>query len=110
MATPPPPPSGRPRTATSPGTRSLPLPGTRLLYGADYNPEQWDPHVWREDVTLMHQAGVNTVSLGIWSWALVEPTPGTFRFEWLDEILDLLQEAGIGEDLATPPPPPPPWV
>ena len=109
MATPPPPPSGRPRTATSPGTRSLPLPGTRLLYGADYNPEQWDPHVWREDVTLMHQAGVNTVSLGIWSWALVEPTPGTFRFEWLDEILDLLQEAGIGVDLATPTAAPPAW-
>lgn len=109
MATPPPPPSGRPRTATSPGTRSLPLPGTRLLYGADYNPEQWDPHVWREDVTLMHQAGVNTVSLGIWSWALVEPTPGTFRFGWLDEILDLLQEAGIGVDLATPTAAPPAW-
>ena len=24
-----------------------------LLYGGDYNPEQWSPDVWREDVALM---------------------------------------------------------
>ena len=47
-----------------------------LLYGGDYNPEQWDRDVWREDVRLMQEAGVNLVSLGIFSWAQMEPRPG----------------------------------
>jgi beta-galactosidase GanA len=34
-----------------------------VLYGGDYNPEQWDRDVWREDVRLMQEAGVNLVSL-----------------------------------------------
>lgn len=85
------------------------VPGSRVLYGADYNPEQWDRSVWREDVTLMRQAGVNTVSLGIWSWAMLEPSPGEFRFGWFDEVLGLLIDAGIDVDLATPTAAPPAW-
>lgn len=26
-------------------------------FGGDYNPEQWDPSMWREDVALMKVAG-----------------------------------------------------
>ncbi|MBZ0308324.1 MAG: beta-galactosidase, partial [Anaerolineae bacterium] len=43
------------------------LPG--ILYGGDYNPEQWPEDIWQEDVRLMQAAGVNCVSLGIFSWA-----------------------------------------
>ncbi|MDQ3911696.1 MAG: beta-galactosidase, partial [Actinomycetota bacterium] len=39
-----------------------------VLYGGDYNPEQWPKEVWHEDVRLMREAGVNLVSLGIFSW------------------------------------------
>jgi len=34
---------------------------TKLLYGGDYNPEQWPESVWLEDVRLMRAAGVNMV-------------------------------------------------
>lgn len=80
-----------------------------MRYGGDYNPEQWDPAVWREDVRLMQDAGVNLVSVGIFSWSTLQPGPDQWRFEWLDEVLELLHEAGIGVDLATPTASPPPW-
>lgn len=81
-----------------------------ILFGGDYNPEQWEPSVWREDVALMRQAGVNLVTVGVFSWAMLEPTPGAREFGWLDEVLDLLHEGGIAVDLATPTASPPPWL
>jgi beta-galactosidase len=85
-------------------------PVGRLLYGGDYNPEQWPREVWEEDVRLMGEAGVNLVTVGIFSWAHLEPTEGTFDFGWLRHVLDRLLEAGIGADLATPTAAPPPWL
>ncbi|WP_050758146.1 beta-galactosidase [Xylanimonas cellulosilytica] len=81
-----------------------------LLYGGDYNPEQWDPSVWREDARLMREAGVNLVTVGVFSWARYEPEPGVRDFAWLDEVLDVLQAHGIAVDLATPTASPPPWL
>ncbi|MFI5910356.1 beta-galactosidase [Dactylosporangium sp. NPDC051541] len=80
-----------------------------IAYGGDYTPEQWPEEVWAEDVALMRQAGVNLVSVGIFSWALLEPAPGQYTFEWLDRVLDLLHGAGIRVDLGTPTAVPPPW-
>lgn len=52
-----------------------PLEGqqARIWYGGDYNPDQWPEEVWDEDVRLMKKAGVNLVSVGIFSWARIEP-------------------------------------
>lgn len=83
---------------------------SKLIYGGDYNPEQWDPAVWREDVKLMKEAGVNMVSLAIFSWALLEPREGEFDFGWLDEVMDLLAENGIAVDLATATAAQPAWM
>jgi beta-galactosidase len=80
-----------------------------ISYGGDYNPEQWPRHVWDEDVALMRQAGVNLVSVGIFSWALLEPREGEFDFGWLDDVLDLLHRNGIAVDLGTPTAAPPAW-
>jgi beta-galactosidase len=81
-----------------------------VYYGGDYNPEQWPAEVWPEDVRLMGEAGVNLVTVGIFSWAHLEPTEGNFEFDWLRRVLDLMGEAGIGVDLATPTAAPPPWL
>ncbi|MDX3571794.1 beta-galactosidase [Streptomyces sp. ID05-47C] len=82
---------------------------TGLAFGGDYNPEQWPESVWQEDVRLMREAGVTMVSVGIFSWALLEPAPGVHDFGWLDRIIDLLHENGIRVDLATPTAAPPVW-
>ncbi|MEU3413666.1 beta-galactosidase [Streptomyces sp. NPDC006658] len=82
---------------------------TRLAFGGDYNPEQWPESVWREDIRLMREAGVTMVSVGIFSWALLEPAPGEYDFGWLDRVLGLLHEGGIRVDLGTPTVVPPVW-
>ncbi|MGW7790407.1 beta-galactosidase [Streptomyces tricolor] len=82
---------------------------TRLAFGGDYNPEQWPEAVWQEDVRLMREAGVTMVSVGIFSWALLEPAPGEYDFGWLDRVLGLLHAGGIRVDLGTPTVVPPVW-
>ena len=58
----------------------------------------------------MRECGVNLVSLGIFSWSRIEPKAGTFDFDWLDRIMDLLHDGGIAVDLATATASPPPWL
>lgn len=82
----------------------------QIGYGGDYNPEQWSQEVWAEDVRLMNEAGVNLVSLGIFSWALLEPREGEFDFTWLDRVIELLHEGGVRILLATPTAAPPAWL
>lgn len=81
-----------------------------LAWGADYNPEQWPEEVWTEDVELMRRAGVNLVSVGIFSWALLEVEDGRYEFDWLDRVLDRLHAGGVRVDLATATAAPPPWL
>ena len=38
----------------------------------------------------MKEAGVTFLSVGIFSWALLEPAEGEYDFGWLDEVLDNL--------------------
>ncbi|GAA4415148.1 beta-galactosidase [Georgenia halophila] len=80
-----------------------------LLFGGDYNPEQWPRETWAEDMELMRRAGVNTVTLGVFAWALLEPREGEYDAAWLDDVVEMLDEAGIGFFLATPTASPPPW-
>ncbi|MFJ8981782.1 beta-galactosidase [Streptomyces sp. NPDC102282] len=82
----------------------------RILFGGDYNPEQWPEEVWADDVRLMKEAGVNSVTVGVFSWAIIEPRPGAREFGWLDRLLDLVHAHGIGVVLATPTSSPPPWM
>lgn len=82
----------------------------KLHFGGDYNPEQWPREVWQEDIRLMQGAGVNLVSLGIFSWANLEPRDGEYTFDWLDEVIDLLHAGGISVDLATATASPPAWL
>ena len=81
-----------------------------MLYGADYNPDQWPEEVWDEDVRLMREAGVNIVSLGIFAWSRIQPAEHVWDFAWLDTVIDKLHAGGISVNLATATASPPPWV
>ena len=85
------------------------LPST-LAYGGDYNPEQWPESVWAEDARLMREAGVNLVSVGIFAWSRIQPTPKTWDFAWLDRVMDLLHAHGVRVCLATATASPPAWL
>ncbi len=84
----------------------------RFLHGGDYNPDQWlnYPEILEKDIELMQKANTNTFSIGMFSWATLEPEEGQFNFEWLDKIMDDI--AGIGGNviLSTPSGARPAWM
>ncbi len=83
-----------------------------IVHGGDYNPDQWikTPEIWDEDMRLMKLAHINSATIGIFSWALLEPEEGVYDFGWLDTIMDKLYENGIGAILATPSGARPAWL
>lgn len=84
----------------------------QFLHGGDYNPDQWldRPDILDRDIEMMHKAHVNCVSIGIFSWALLEPEEGVYDFDWLDEVIDRLWKGGIHIILATPSGARPAWM
>ncbi len=84
----------------------------RYLHGGDYNPEQWldRPDILKKDIEYFKKAHINTVSLGIFSWAVLEPEEGKYNFDWLDEIINNLYKEGIHTILATPSGARPKWM
>jgi beta-galactosidase len=84
----------------------------KIFYGADYNPEQWklDPAILEEDFKLMKEARCTSMSLGIFSWTLYEPSEGKFEFEWMDRLMDQFADSGMKAFLATPSGSKPMWM
>ncbi len=97
------------RKTPTPAIEALRRSTSLVWFGGDYNPEQWPEAVLLEDIDLMQQAAVNTATLGVFSWAALEPKPGEYDFGWLDAALDRLHSAGVKVILATPTASPPPW-
>lgn len=84
----------------------------QILYGGDYNPDQWldKPEILEQDIQYMKEAGINTVSMGIFSWSVLEPREGEYHLEWLEERINILYENGIYTILATPSGARPKWM
>lgn len=84
----------------------------KILYGGDYNPEQWlaYPEILKKDIEYMKVAQINLVSIGIFSWAMLEPEEGTYDFSWLEERIETLYQNGISVFLATPSGGKPRWM
>ena len=83
-----------------------------IIHGGDYNPDQWidTPEIWDEDMRLMNLAHVNSATIGIFAWSLIEPQEGVYDFSVLDKIMDKLHENGKAVILSTPSGARPPWL
>ncbi len=81
-----------------------------ILYGGDYNPDQWDEKTIDRDMELFEKAGINLLTLPVFSWAKLEPREGVYDFEWLDHILEKIWSHGIYVCLATPTTAQPAWL
>lgn len=73
----------------------------KIVYGGDYNPEQWSEDIWEEDMRLFALAGIDIVTLNVFSWAELQTDEVTYRFEKLDKIMDLVRKHGLKVCLAT---------
>lgn len=85
---------------------------TGFIYGGDYNPEQWlnSPEILQQDIEYMKAAHINEVTLGVFSWSMLEPREGEYQLEWLEKIIDNLYENGISVILSTPSAARPKWL
>ncbi len=82
----------------------------RIYFGGDYNPDQWDDATVDEDMRLFKLAGVNLVTLPVFSWARLEPDEGVYDFAWLDLLMDKFAANGLRVCLATPTIAQPAWL
>ena len=73
----------------------------RFLYGGDYNPEQWPADTWSQDIQVFKQADINSATINVFSWALLEPQEGQYDFSMLDKIVDQLSKANFDIVMAT---------
>ena len=82
------------------------------MHGGDYNPEQWlsHPEILEQDIAYFKKAHINEVSIGIFSWAMLEPREGEYHFEWMEEIIEKLYQNEISVILATPSGARPKWL
>lgn len=81
-----------------------------MRVGVDYYPEQWPKERWKTDACLMEQAGIKVIRVAEFSWSLLEPSEGNFRFGWLDDALSVFSQRGIRVVLSTPTAAPPKWL
>lgn len=83
-----------------------------FLHGGDYNPEQWisDMKLVESDIQKLKQANINTVTLGMFSWSVLEPTEGNYNFEWLEKIFKILKENNMSVIMGTPTAARPHWL
>ena len=86
------------------------LKAEKIYYGGDYNPDQWDEATIAEDMRLFRKAGINLLTLPVFSWAKLEPEEGVYDFGWLDKIIDQIWANGIHVCLATPTTAQPAWL
>lgn len=73
----------------------------KILYGGDYNPEQWPPQIWAEDMRMFKLAHIDVVTLNVFNWASLQPDENTYDFSKLDKIMELVKENGLKVCLAT---------
>lgn len=64
----------------------------RILYGGDYNPNQWPKDIWQEDMRIFKDAHINTATINVFSWAKIQPSEHEYNFDELDEIVDMLSK------------------
>ncbi|NAZ76630.1 beta-galactosidase [Kineococcus sp. T13] len=87
------------------------LPRTeRIAYGGDYNPEQWPEEVWKQDHAAFDLARIDTLTVGVFTWALTQPSEDVYDLSVLERTLDRAHAEGRRVCLATGTGALPPWL
>ena len=89
---------------------TTPAPHARQTLGVCYYPEHWPRQRWAIDAAMMREAGIAHVRIGEFAWSRLEPQPGRYSFDWLQEAIDTLHAQGLKIVLGTPTATPPRWL
>ena len=71
------------------------LNGEKLTLGTCYYPEHWPETMWEEDLRRMLENGIEVIRIAEFAWNKVEPTEGTFTFDFFDRFLDVAEKMGM---------------
>ncbi|MGF1623392.1 MAG: beta-galactosidase [Alphaproteobacteria bacterium] len=82
----------------------------RGMLGVCYYPEQWPQEMWRDDARQMAEIGIRYVRIAEFAWSRIEPSPGAFDWDWLDDAVAILGSAGLQVVMCTPTATPPKWL
>lgn len=80
------------------------------IKGIAYYPEHWDKNEWDKDLKRIKAMGVNTIRIGEFMWAILEPKEGQFDFSLLDEMVEKITDHGFKILMGTPTATFPSWV
>lgn len=72
-----------------------------IMYGGDYNPNQWSEDIRKEDMNLFKKAHINTLTINVFSWARLQPDEETYDWSELDRIVDMLSRKNFSIIMAT---------
>ncbi|MFD0915014.1 beta-galactosidase [Pseudahrensia aquimaris] len=78
--------------------------------GVCYYPEHWPQEMWTDDARRMVETGITHVRIAEFAWSRMEPARDQFDFEWLDEAIETLGQAGLKITMCTPTATPPKWL
>ncbi len=73
----------------------------KIVYGGDYNPEQWPEEIWQEDMRITRLADIDIMTINVFAWAMLQPKEDEYDFSLLDRVMDLLADNQIYACLAT---------
>ncbi|WP_226530694.1 beta-galactosidase [Metabacillus niabensis] len=73
----------------------------KMIYGGDYNPEQYDRETMLEDMRMFKKANIDFVRVNIFAWATSQKDEVTYDFTWLDEVINTLHQHDIKVGIGT---------
>ncbi len=96
--------------ATTGAERMSNKPWNHYFVGTAYYPEWWEPSEWEIDFRQMQELGIYAVRMGEFAWAVYEPAPGKFEFDWMDHAISVANRHGVDVIMGTPTASVPPWL
>lgn len=81
-----------------------------MKIGTYYYPEQWPKSQWERDFDKIASMGLRIVHMAEFAWMSLEPSPGQYSFDWLDECVEMAAKRNLDVILCTPTAAPPIWL
>lgn len=73
----------------------------KILYGGDYNPEQWNQDIVKEDMGFLQEANIDVVTLNVFNWAMIQKDEEAYDFSELDKTVKRVTDANMNICMAT---------
>ncbi|OJX47294.1 MAG: hypothetical protein BGO78_17665 [Chloroflexi bacterium 44-23] len=81
-----------------------------MRLGVCFYPEQCSEDRWQIEAKMMRELGLRIVRIGDFSWSKIEPSQGSYQWQWTDSLIEKLSGEGLQIVLSTPVSFPPTWL